>query len=116
MIRRKQLTQAARRRRLGTADNHKQRRHWGKIYVNAGFQQHLFKVDPNGRKHWYYVRSLGMPLRQIVRGGLAIQEKPQVNEVEVLPSPEEYARQIVEHFNIPPPVLGVVVVDEEMRG
>lgn len=63
MIRHERLSREARKRqrhRLGTSDNHKLRRHWGKIYINAGFKQELLKIDPNGRKHWYYVRSLGL--------------------------------------------------------
>ncbi len=71
MIRHKRLTRAARKSRLGTADNHKMRRHWGKIYVNAGFKQHLYKVEPNGRKHWYYVRCLGLSSRPSMWEGFA---------------------------------------------
>jgi hypothetical protein len=66
MKRYKQLSREARKRKLGSADTHKLRRHWGKIYMNAGYTQQLLKVDLSGRKHWYYVRCLNMPTHRSV--------------------------------------------------
>lgn len=57
------LSRQARQRKQRQADNHHKRRHGHKMMIAWGYEPHVLKVEPDGRIHRYYSRTIGtMPL------------------------------------------------------
>jgi hypothetical protein len=48
------------RKKREATDNHKARRKFGSLCVNAGYERHLSKVLESGRKEWYYTRVIAL--------------------------------------------------------
>lgn len=59
MIRRRRPSREILQRRKRLTDNHKNRQHWHKMWVNAGYTPWLNRIDPDRCKHWVYILSSG---------------------------------------------------------
>ena len=62
MIRHRRPSHEASQQRRQQADNHRNRRHSGKLFVNAGYEKCLSRIEASGCKHWFYSYTLKLPI------------------------------------------------------